>query len=378
MEVEVAELERLLLISVVGRLARRATPALAVWGPPGCGKSSIITSFAKSLGGRVEVVELAQQDPTLLGGYPVPTPHGKERTIRLIRPSWWVELEEVTEAWRRGESDTFGLLFLDELTQAHPSITSAVLELVRTASYPVVIAGNRMEEGGLWEPPPPLSNRLLHVVLKPTRTELSEELLREPAPLRETQPRGGLRELVERAKKEVGWRRKVALYVLSEGAPSERDIKPQPFAGWATNRSLEFVAETLSILEVVSDGWDEKVKERLVEVIVDGCIGAEEGVRFLEWMRSKVDLDAVLSGALPLSSLRIDQKYKCILKAIERGDEAVWQLVRLMWGMVKGREKEECRELGVVAARMAIEAGGKIPLDLAKEFLNTELWRWVV
>lgn len=129
-----------------------------VWGRPGEGKSSFIEQLERP---DFPVVTLIASihDPTDFSGLPV-FENGK---VRYAAPSWVEAFEQTGQ----------GILFLDELTTAAPSVQAALLRVVleRKVGFHSLPAGVRIIAAanppdlmtGGWELSPPLLNRFLHL-----------------------------------------------------------------------------------------------------------------------------------------------------------------------------------------------------------------------
>jgi hypothetical protein len=137
-------------------LAQRVTHAVMIWGPAGIGKSSIVAQVAAAHGIDMVDVRLSQLAPTDLRGLPVP-----DGEI-----SRWLPPEFLPR-------DGAGILFLDELNMAPPTMQGVAQQLIldrRVGSYRVPdgwyvwAAGNRKEDrASVFEMPAPLANRFLHL-----------------------------------------------------------------------------------------------------------------------------------------------------------------------------------------------------------------------
>lgn len=135
--------------------------SVMIWGPPGIGKSSIVAQVAKNSQMDVIDVRLSQLSPTDLRGLPVP-----ERNESGEGISCWFPPEFLP---RVGQ----GILFLDELNMAPPSMQGVAQQLIldrRIGSYTVPegwyvwAAGNRKEDrSAVFDMPAPLANRFLHL-----------------------------------------------------------------------------------------------------------------------------------------------------------------------------------------------------------------------
>jgi hypothetical protein len=138
--------------------AGRHTPVM-LWGPPGVGKSQMVAQIAAHHGVPVVDIRLSQMEPTDLRGIPFRVDDLVEWAIPAMLPN----------AARHG---TAGILFLDELTSAAPTVSAAAYQLIldrRLGEYRVpegwaiFAAGNRQGDRGVtYSMPAPLANRFSH------------------------------------------------------------------------------------------------------------------------------------------------------------------------------------------------------------------------
>jgi len=144
------------LISSISSLVEQKVPTF-VWGAPGVGKSSIIKQIADSKGIGFIDLRLALMDPTDLKGIPF---FDKDTHSALWAPPAFLP--------REGE----GILFLDELNAAPPSVQASAYQLIldrKVGEYclpdgwAIVAAGNREGDRGVtYRMPSPLANRFVH------------------------------------------------------------------------------------------------------------------------------------------------------------------------------------------------------------------------
>ena len=138
--------------------ASAKTPVM-LWGPPGIGKSRIVAHIAEANGVPLIDLRLSQMEPTDLRGIPFRNGARVEWSVPALLP----------EAARHGAR---GILFLDEITSAPPTVTAAAYQLIldrRLGEYHVpeewaiFAAGNRYGDRGVtYVMPAPLANRFTH------------------------------------------------------------------------------------------------------------------------------------------------------------------------------------------------------------------------
>jgi hypothetical protein len=136
------------------------TPVM-LWGPPGVGKSQMVAQIAARHAVPVIDIRLSQMEPSDLRGIPF-----RDQANNCVE--WAVPAILPNEA-RHGSS---GILFLDEINSAPPSVSAAAYQLIldrRLGEYRVpprwaiFAAGNRQgDRGGTYTMPAPLANRFSH------------------------------------------------------------------------------------------------------------------------------------------------------------------------------------------------------------------------
>ena len=134
------------------------TPVM-LWGPPGVGKSQMVAQIGAAHAVPVIDIRLSQMEPSDLRGIPFRVDARVEWAVPAILP----------DAERHGEN---GILFLDEITSAPPSVSAAAYQLIldrRLGEYRVppgwaiFAAGNRQGDRGVtYAMPAPLANRFSH------------------------------------------------------------------------------------------------------------------------------------------------------------------------------------------------------------------------
>jgi hypothetical protein len=135
------------------------TPAF-MWGPPGIGKSAVARQIASERGWKVIDFRASTRDPVALMGLP---------NLAGDTTKWLVP-DEFPQVARDGEK---GILFLDELNAAPPSMMAAMFGLVldrKVGDYTlppgwrVIAAGNRQaDKAAAQRMPTALANRFAHI-----------------------------------------------------------------------------------------------------------------------------------------------------------------------------------------------------------------------
>ncbi len=153
-----AHLARVLEEELQGTLKGHHTPVM-LWGPPGVGKSQIVMQIGQRHELPVIDIRLSQMEPSDLRGIPFKQGEKVEWAVPSILP----------DAQAHGES---GILFLDEINSAAPSVSAAAYQLIldrRLGNYEVpdgwaiFAAGNRQGDRGVtYAMPAPLANRFSH------------------------------------------------------------------------------------------------------------------------------------------------------------------------------------------------------------------------
>jgi hypothetical protein len=133
-----------------------------IWGAPGIGKSSIVKKIAADHNYEFIDLRLSLLDPTDLKGIPF-FDKGSAQAV-------WA-----SPTFLPHDADSRGILFLDEMNTAAPSVQASAYQLVldrKVGDYElpkgwsIVAAGNRDNDRGVtYRMPPPLANRFVHLEL---------------------------------------------------------------------------------------------------------------------------------------------------------------------------------------------------------------------
>ena len=147
--------------SLEGLIAARIP--VFVWGSPGIGKSSIIRQVAQEQGVECIDLRLSLLDPTDLKGIPFFDKDSHEAV--------WASPNFLPK-----DPDSRGILFLDEINTAPPSVQASAYQLVldrKVGDYTlpegwsIVAAGNHESDRGVvYRMPPALANRFVHLQME--------------------------------------------------------------------------------------------------------------------------------------------------------------------------------------------------------------------
>jgi hypothetical protein len=138
-------------------LIQTDTPVF-IHGSPGIGKSYIVADVAQKNDLELVDIRLSQMDPVDLRGVP---------SIKEDQTVW------MPPVFFPKDKNSEGILFLDELNSAPPSVQAAIYQLVLNRKmgeyelpkgWRIVCAGNRVSDRGVvFRLPTPLANRMVHL-----------------------------------------------------------------------------------------------------------------------------------------------------------------------------------------------------------------------
>lgn len=244
-----------------------------LWGAPGIGKSSIVKQISKDM--EIEFIDLrlALMDPTDLKGIPF---YDKDTHTALWAPPAFLP--------KSGR----GILFLDELNSAAPSVQSSAYQLIldrRVGEYilpdgwAIVAAGNRDGDRGVtYRMPAPLANRFVHFELEISVNDWKEWAYK-----------SGLDESI------IAYISYKNEHLFTFDAKS--DVK-----SFATPRSWEYVANILK----------SKLPKNLLLETLGGSVGREVAVSFLSFtkvMNRLPNIENILTAKSKEYSNEIDVLY---------------------------------------------------------------------
>ncbi len=251
------------------------TPVM-LWGAPGIGKSQIIAQVAAKHKVKIIDIRLSQMEPSDLRGIPFKNGTQVDWAIPSLLPN--------TE--RHGKQ---GVLFLDEITSAPPSVCVAAYQLIldrRLGDYVVpdgwviFAAGNRQGDRGVtYSMPAPLANRFSHYELDVNLDDWIEWAYK-----------NNINERI------IGFLRYRPEYLFKFDAASNPIAFPSP-------RTWEFVHRALQKFEN---------NLALFTQAASACVGEVAGIEvstFIKHSKDLPDLDAIVNGDSVLVPDAIDLQY---------------------------------------------------------------------
>jgi hypothetical protein len=277
-----------------------------LWGRPGVGKSSFIEGLATD---NLSVTTLIASihDPTDFSGLPV-LEDGKGN---YAVPRWVDDFKETKT----------GILFLDELSTAPPSVQSALLRVVfeRKVGFHPLPSGVRIVAAanppdlmvGGWELSPPLRNRFVHLNWD-IPTDVYVNALNhgwERATLPVIDPRTHAEKLREYQTKITGFFRikPDALHA----SPEENKY------GFASPRSWDFAAALLAAADLLGYHLNDGDNNNVLFELTTGCLGEPVAIMLLEYLSNLRLPDPVelLSGKTTIDLKEFDDSEVFVLFA---------------------------------------------------------------
>lgn len=327
-----------------------------LWGDPGTGKTSFIQSLGRAIGVLVEVVIASIREPSDFAGLPVIT----NGYMELAPPSW---ASRLTEAGG-------GLLFLDEISTAPPSVQSALLRVVRdkvVGDLPlpeevmVVAAANPPEQTVGWDLTAPMANRFIHIDWEVDVGDWCQGMMsgwRDPlVPV-----------LPEDWKKEiVTYQGLVGSFIHRRPELQKQVPGDESKAGraWPSGRSWDSLAICQTACQSIA------AKPEVVANLFSGCVGAGPALEYINWLEAMdlPDPRDILSNPTKARLPEEDDRLFAVLNAVVT--ESVRDLDHRKWvscWKVLGRAaKANKADIAVIAAEVLVRnraADMKLPPEI--------------
>ena len=308
-----------------------------LWGPPGIGKSDLVSQIGTDTSREVIDVRLALWEPTDIKGIP----YFDSNTSTM---TWAPPAELPTDPASKA------ILFLDELNSAPPAVQAAAYQLIlnrRVGTYilpdgvDIVAAGNRDSDKGVtFRMPAPLANRFVHLEMK---VEFEDWL-----------DWATLNRVHEEVVGYVGFA-KQDLYDYDPKSPSK---------SFATPRSWSFVSDMV---------YDEEIDTETLTNLVSGAVGDGLAVKFMAHRKIASKLpkaDDILDGKVEdLEIKEISAMYSLTVSLCyelkDRADKKVQGWDKMADCFFKYMMKNFPTELVVMGAKTAL-TNYDLPLDASK------------
>lgn len=282
-----AELAAWLAEEVAARQAGLHTP-LMIWGPPGIGKSELVASAAQTHGLPLIDLRLSQLEPSDLRGIPF---RSGERVA-------WAPPATLPHEDVHGPE---GILFLDELTAALPTVAAAAYQLVLDrrlgeytlpAGWLIVAAGNRTTDRGIaFGMPAPLANRFQHAALQ---VDVNQWL---------------------RWAETTGIDERIRRFLAADPKWLSTFEATADQVAFASPRSWVFADRVLK--KSATGTPTERLKARLA-----GCVGRDAAQAFLETLTEDFEqIQAVWSDPTRASELNIHQQWRLRAQLVSRVEQ---------------------------------------------------------
>lgn len=245
------------LYTHINTLLHTDTP-LFIHGSPGIGKSYIVADVADKNNLELVDIRLSQMDPVDLRGVP---------SIKEDQTVW------MPPVFFPKKTDSEGILFLDELNSAPPSVQAAIYQLVLNRKmgeyvlpkgWRIICAGNRVSDRGVvFRLPTPLANRMVHLHVQARFDDFKLFAIKE-----------GLHPFVIGF---LGFRPDL----LSTEPVVEDDANP----AFATPRSYHMLSRIIKEKEDVNH----------IASIIYGTVGYSAGIEFISYVKVYEDLPDIAS-----------------------------------------------------------------------------------
>lgn len=296
-------LELLLALNTPSPKGYAGIPAL-VWGAPGTGKSTFIESLQTQTMPVVTMIA-SLHDPTDFNGLPMLV-NGK----MTFAPPDWIDIFEQAKS---------GILFLDELTTAPPTVQAALLRLVlerKVGSYElppdvrIAAAANPPDIAASgWELSPPLANRFVHIEWELTgeayRTALEQGGFKTP----DFQP---VPQHLH-SERSLYWKALTAGFLKRSPASVNTQPATDEYA-FASPRTWDYAVALMATCDVYGyapkPGQPSPANPKPFINLLKGCIGSGAATAFIQYIRQLriPDPEQVLNGAVQVDpNLREDE-----------------------------------------------------------------------
>ena len=327
-------------VEAMGLAVAAGVPVL-LWGAPGTGKTSAVRAMAKTMGWPCETVIASIREPSDFAGLPVVA--GSQ--VHMAPPEWARRLADAGQ----------GILFLDEISTAPPSVQAALLRVVFERvvgdlalgdGIVMVAAANPPEQAADgWDLSAPLANRFCHLDWAVDPVVVAQGIMSgwPPAPL----PR-----LPEDWEARIPVARGLVSAFLTVRPGLACDVPTDPSrAGraWPSPRTWEMAARLWAAATAA------EVSTEAETALVTGAVGEGAGVELLMW-EMEMDLPDPEDLLADPNSFELpergDQAY-AVLSAVAAAVASNPTVERWQAGWrILGKASDRAPDVAAVAARV--------------------------
>jgi ATPase family associated with various cellular activities (AAA) len=111
-------LETIMKLYVMAMAGDVRSPMPHLFGPPGCGKSSVVQELADLVGKRLHIINVSRISPLELEGVQMPMTEEDEQKLKLLIATFWSTLED-------GD-----IVLLDEFLRGFPEVYNGLLDIL--------------------------------------------------------------------------------------------------------------------------------------------------------------------------------------------------------------------------------------------------------
>lgn len=111
-------LERLLKLYVMAMAGDVRSPTPHMFGPPGCGKSTVAEQLANLVGVHLHIINVSRLSPLDVEGVQMPHGAGEDQILKMLPATFWTQLKD-------GD-----VLLLDEFLRGFPEVYNALLDIL--------------------------------------------------------------------------------------------------------------------------------------------------------------------------------------------------------------------------------------------------------
>lgn len=159
-------LETIMKLYVMAMAYGVRSPLPHLFGPPGCGKSTVVEQLAELLEVQLHIINVSRLSPLDVEGVQMPHGVGEEMVLRMLPATFWTQLKE-------GD-----IVLLDEFLRGFPEVYNALLDILtsrRAGAYvlPKVFIIGASNSTTAYDKA--LEDRLLHIPVPDPRTNKREK-----------------------------------------------------------------------------------------------------------------------------------------------------------------------------------------------------------